>query len=64
MSDSIPWAPVAPSTKTGYTVSFAELFADTVISGAVPPDDHDKTPLPSVCNVWPLAPSSAGSVNV
>ena len=51
VSDSKPCVPVAPSTKTGYTVSFAELFAAIVISGAVPADAHDKTPLPSVCNV-------------
>ena len=30
MSVSAPCDPVAPSTKIGYTVSFVELFADTV----------------------------------
>ena len=30
VSVSAPCVPVAPSTNTGYTVSFAVLFADTV----------------------------------
>ena len=30
MSVSAPCEPVAPSTKTGYTVSLVELLADTV----------------------------------
>ena len=68
VSDSIPWAPVAPSTKTGYTVSFVELFADTVISGAVDADVNAvaqvNAPLPSVCKNWLAVPSSDGNVNV
>ena len=35
MSVSAPWDPVAPSTKTGNTVSFVELLAETVTFVAV-----------------------------
>ena len=35
MSVSIPWPPVAPSTKVGYTVSSVLLFAEAVTSVAV-----------------------------
>ena len=54
MSVSAPCEPVAPSTKTGYTVSLVELLADTVKLVASVPVSDEPSPTNDVAVTIPV----------
>ena len=58
VSVSNPCVSVAPSTKTGYTISFVESFAVTFIIVAVPPP-----PPPPTILLIALASNSSKPIN-